>query len=116
MVGRASPRSLPIRLLTSPHDAIISNRWRSPQANFNTRCDGTDGSDIAVKNDSHNDTHQDTHQDSRKGDDRYRRVELITGTTRRLRRSDEERARILAESFEPGANISAVARPIARQR
>lgn len=65
-----------------------------------------DASDIAVKNDIHNDTHQ----DSRKGDDRYRRVELITGTTRRLRRSDEERARILAESFEPGANISAVAR------
>ena len=63
-------------------------------------------SDTAVKNDSHNDTHQ----DSRKGDDRYRRVELITGTTRRLRRSDEERARILAESFEPGANISVVAR------
>ena len=39
-------------------------------------------------------------------------VELITGTTRHLRRSDEERARILAESFEPGANmyIAAVAR------
>jgi transposase len=65
-----------------------------------------DASDIAVKNDSHDDTHL----DSRKGDDRYRRVELITGTTRHLRRSDEERARILAESFEPGANISAVAR------
>ena len=65
-----------------------------------------DASDIAVKNDSHNDTHQ----DSRKGDDRYRRVELITGTPRHLRRSDEERARILAESFEPGANIAAVAR------
>ena len=65
-----------------------------------------DASDIAVKNDSHNDTHQ----DSRKGDERYRRVELITGTTRHLRRSDEERAQILAESFEPGANISAVAR------
>ena len=63
-------------------------------------------SDIVVKNDSDNDTHR----DSRKGDERYRRVELITGTTRRLRRSDEERARILAESFEPGANISAVAR------
>jgi hypothetical protein len=47
-----------------------------------------DGSDIAVKNDSHNDTHQ----DSRKGDDRYRRVELITGTLRHMRRSDEERA------------------------
>ncbi len=63
-------------------------------------------SDIAVKNDSHNDTHH----DSRKGDDRYRRVELITGTPRQMRRSDEERARILAESFEPGANIAAVAR------
>jgi transposase len=59
-----------------------------------------------VKNDSHNDTHH----DSREGDERYRRVELITGTTRHLRRSDEERARILAESFEPGANIAAVAR------
>ena len=65
-----------------------------------------DASDIAVKNDSHNDTHQ----DSRKSDDRYRRVELITGTPRHMRRSDEERARILAESFEPGANIAAVAR------
>jgi transposase len=57
-----------------------------------------------------NDTHNDTHDDGRKGDDRYRRVELITGTTRHLRRSDDERARIVAESFEPGANIAAVAR------
>ena len=65
-----------------------------------------DASDIAVENDSH----YDTPRESGTGDDRYRRVELITGTTRRLRRSDEERARILAESFEPGANISAVAR------
>ena len=65
-----------------------------------------DASDIAVKNDSHNDTHQ----DSRKSDDRYRRVELITGMPGHMRRSDEERARILAESFEPGANIAAVAR------
>jgi transposase len=65
-----------------------------------------DALDSAVKNDSHSDTHQ----DSRNGDDRYRRVELITGTPRHLRRSDEERARILAESFEPGANIAAVAR------
>jgi transposase len=61
---------------------------------------------IAVKNDSHSDTHQ----DSRKSVERYQRVELITGTTRQLRRSEEERAQILAESFEPGANISAVAR------
>jgi transposase len=65
-----------------------------------------DASDIAVKNDIHNDTHQDSH----KGDERYRRIELITGTKRCLRRSEEERARIVAESFEPGANISAVAR------
>ena len=57
-----------------------------------------------------NDTHNDTHFDGRNGDERYRRVELITGTTRQLRRGDEERARILAESFEPGANIAAVAR------
>ncbi len=41
MVGQASPKSLPIRLLTSQHDPIISNRCRSPQANFNTDCDGT---------------------------------------------------------------------------
>jgi hypothetical protein len=27
--------------LTSSHDPIISDRWRSPQANFNTRCDAT---------------------------------------------------------------------------
>jgi hypothetical protein len=33
MVGQPSPRSLPIRLLTSPHDPIISDRRRSPQAN-----------------------------------------------------------------------------------
>lgn len=63
-----------------------------------------------MKNDSHNDAHNDTQNDGRNGDGRYRRVEFITGTTRHLRRSDEERARILAESFEPGANIAAVAR------
>jgi len=59
-----------------------------------------------VKNDSPNDTHQDNSKDT----ESYRRIELITGTTRRRRWSDDERARILAESFEPGANISAVAR------
>ena len=58
----------------------------------------------------HNDSHHDTHQDSRDRKDGYRRIELISGTTRRRRWSDEERARILSESFEPGANISAVAR------
>jgi transposase len=57
-----------------------------------------------------NDSHNDTHQDNRKDNGSYRRIELITGRTRRRRWSDDERARILAESFEPGANISAVAR------
>lgn len=57
-----------------------------------------------------NDDHNDTHQDNRKDNESYRRIELITGTTRRRRWSDDERARILAESFEPGANVSAVAR------
>ena len=61
---------------------------------------------VTVNNDNHNDTHQ----DNRKDNESYRRIELITGTTRRRRWSDDERARILAESFEPGANISAVAR------
>ncbi|MGA9848183.1 MAG: transposase [Roseiarcus sp.] len=35
---------------------------------------------------------------------------MISGTSRRRRWSDEERARIVTESFAPGANISAVAR------
>ena len=59
-----------------------------------------------MNNDTHNDSHQDTHKD--RGD--YRRIELITGEARRRRWSAEERAGILAESFEPGANVSAVAR------
>ncbi|WP_294536084.1 transposase [uncultured Rhodoblastus sp.] len=57
-----------------------------------------------------NDSPNDTHQDNRNDNGGYRRIELITGTTRRRRWSDDERARILAESFEAGANISAVAR------
>ena len=65
-----------------------------------------DASGVAVKNDSPNDTDQDNRNDNGS----YRRIELITGTTRRRRWSADERARILAESFEPGANISAVAR------
>jgi transposase len=53
-----------------------------------------------------NDTHQDSHEDG----DRYRRVEVITGTRRRRNWTIEERSRILAESFVPGANVSAIAR------
>ena len=40
----------------------------------------------------------------------YQRVEVITGRQRRRTWSDEEKGRILLESSEPGANISAVAR------
>ncbi|WFU07449.1 transposase (plasmid) [Rhizobium sp. CB3171] len=40
----------------------------------------------------------------------YRRIEVITGRRRRRDWSDEEKALILAESSEPGVNISAVAR------
>ena len=32
--GRASPRSLPIRSLTSPPDAVTSSRWKSRQTQF----------------------------------------------------------------------------------
>lgn len=40
----------------------------------------------------------------------YRRIEVITGQRQRRNWTDEEKARILAESAEPDVNISAVAR------
>lgn len=48
--------------------------------------------------------------DARQEGDSYRRVEVITGGRRRRRWTNEEKARIAAESFEEGANISEVAR------
>jgi len=48
--------------------------------------------------------------DARQEDGGYRRVELITGQRRRRRWTAEGKARIVAESFEEGANISEVAR------
>ena len=39
-----------------------------------------------------------------------RRIELITGSERRRRWSDEDKARIVVESLVPGANVSEVAR------
>lgn len=39
----------------------------------------------------------------------YRRIELITGETQRRRWTAEEKARILADSFQPGAKVSEVA-------
>ncbi|MGY4592802.1 transposase [Bradyrhizobium sp. GM22.5] len=48
--------------------------------------------------------------DARQEGDSFRRVEVITGERRRRRWTSEEKARISAESFEEGANISEVAR------
>ena len=39
-----------------------------------------------------------------------RRIELITGSERRRRWSDDDKARIVVGSFAPGANVSEVAR------
>jgi len=48
--------------------------------------------------------------DARQEGDSYRRVEVITGERRRQQWTGEEKARIAAESFEEGTNISEVAR------
>jgi transposase len=48
--------------------------------------------------------------DARQEGGSYRRIELITGERRRRQWTAEEKARIVAESFEEGANISEVAR------
>src|SRR5579863_6862035 len=59
------------------------------------------------------DGHQHHHQHGAQGtgrEDRLRRIEVITGKERRRRWSAEEKSKITAESLEPGANVSAVAR------
>jgi len=59
------------------------------------------------------DGHQHHHQHDAEGGrrvDRLRRIEVITGRERRRRWAPEEKARITAESLEPGANVAAVAR------
>ena len=48
--------------------------------------------------------------DARQEEGAYQRVEVITGRRRRRRWTAEEKGRIVAESFEEGANISEVAR------
>jgi transposase len=48
--------------------------------------------------------------DARNEGGSYQRVEVITGRERRRRWTAEEKARIVAESLEVGANISDVAR------
>ena len=42
--------------------------------------------------------------------DSFRRIELLTGTGRRRHWSSDDKARILLESLQPGANVSDVAR------
>ncbi len=42
--------------------------------------------------------------------DGFRRLEVITGVGRRRRRSEEDKARIVAESLDPATTSSAVAR------
>ena len=51
--------------------------------------------------------------DARQDGASYRRIEVITGQRRRRRWTAEEKARIVAESFEADANISEVARATA---
>jgi hypothetical protein len=53
--------------------------------------------------------------DARQEDGAYRRVELITGQRRRRRWTEEEKARLVAESFEDGANMRPD-HPISRHR
>jgi transposase len=48
--------------------------------------------------------------DARQDSGSYRRIEVITGQRQRRRWTAQEKARIVAESFEEGANISEVAR------
>ena len=48
--------------------------------------------------------------DARQEGGSYRRIEVITGQHQRRRWTTQEKARIVAESFEEGANISEVAR------
>src|ERR1700712_3922562 len=49
----------------------------------------------------------DVNDDARAG---YRRVEMLTGPGRRRRWSHEDKARVVVESFAPGARPSEVAR------
>ncbi len=42
--------------------------------------------------------------------ERYRRLELITGSKRRRARSAREKAAIVAETFAPGANVAKIRR------
>ena len=55
------------------------------------------------------------HQHRHEGD-KYRRIELITGISRRRRWSAEAKADIVAESLRPDVNVSALARRVGVNR
>ena len=64
-----------------------------------------------MSKDSRKDDDKDRHTSILKdGSDTLQRVEIITGTGRRRRWSADAKAAIVAESFAPGASVSAVAR------
>jgi transposase len=64
-----------------------------------------------MSRDSRKDSDKDRHMPILEhGADTLQRVEIITGTGRRRRWSTDAKATIVAESFAPGASVSAVAR------
>ena len=64
-----------------------------------------------MSKDSRKDSDKDRHTPILEQDaDTLQRVEIITGTGRRRRWSTDAKAAIVAESFAPGASVSAVAR------
>ena len=64
-----------------------------------------------MSKDSRKDSDKDRHTPILEhGADTLQRVEIITGTGRRRRWSTDAKGAIIAESFAPGASVSAVAR------
>jgi transposase len=62
-----------------------------------------------VNDSSDNAMHQHRHQHRHQADE-YRRIELITGNMRRRRWTTTEKSALVAESIQPGVNVSALAR------
>jgi len=63
-----------------------------------------------MSKDSRKDSDTDRHAPILRAADTLQRVEIITGTGRRRRWSTDAKTAIVAESFAPGASVSAVAR------
>jgi transposase len=58
-----------------------------------------------MEDNNHNAMHQHRHEG-----DSYRRIELITGSVRRRRWTAAEKSALVAESLQPGINVSDLAR------